>query len=305
MKPCNPERRTYLLAGLSLPGLLALPGCASPLSPSLDSTTSAAARDVLMASAKAHGIDALGKLRDLSISYTGEWRPVVDRLQPALVDASFRQGSQERLLLREGLVAQSHRGPGGTKQVVRRTDPPPQGEVRVWVNDEVARDTDRRNAAALVADGYSLFLLGPMLLAGRPLPMALTGVEAVGGFECDVVQMRLAPGLGFSAADRIAMFIDRRERLMRRVRFTLDGLESTRGAIAEVETFDHVRLHGVRWPTRFLERLLRPLPLPVHDWRLTGLDVDRGMTASELSGPVFTGAAVAPAAPFKQAAPAG
>ena len=84
-------------------------------------------------------------------------------------------------------------------------------------------------------------------------------------------------------------------RLMRRVRFSLDGLTSTQGAIAEVETFDHVSLHGVRWPTRFYERLLRPLPLPVHDWRLTGLDVNRGMVAADVAAAAFVGRAAAPA----------
>lgn len=114
--------------------------------------------------------------------------------------------------------------------------------------------------------------------------------------ECDVLRVRMAPGLGFSGSDRLALFIDRAERLMRRVRFSLDGLDSTRGAVAEVDTFDHAALHGVRWPTRFHERLLRPLPLTVHDWRLTGLDVNRGLGRAEVSGPAFEGRAAAAAA---------
>ena len=71
---------------------------------------------------------------------------------------------------------------------------------------------------------------------------------------------------------------------MRRVRFTLGGLESTRGAVAEVDTFDRITLLGVRWPTRFHERLLRPLPLHVHDWRLRGLDLNRGLKSADISG---------------------
>ena len=69
-------------------------------------------------------------------------------------------------------------------------------------------------------------------------------------------------------------------------------------AVAEVDTFDHAALHGVRWPTRFHERLLRPLPLTVHDWRLTGLDVNRGLEIAEVDGAAFAGKAAAPAAPL-------
>ena len=160
-------------------------------------------------------------------------------------------------------------------------------------------------AAALVVDGYSLFLLGPMLLAWhwaaeRSLVMGLASAErvAVDGREyaCDVLRASVAPGLGFSERDQLALFIDRYERLMRRVRFTLNGLQTTRGAVAEVDASEYVTLRGVRWPTRFHERLLRPLPLAVHDWRLTGLDLDRGLSAAEISGPTFQGRAVAPAA---------
>ena len=44
------------------------------------------------------------------------------------------------------------------------------------------------------------------------------------------------------------------------------------------------------------ERLVHPLPLPVHEWRITGLDVNRGYSPSDVLGPEFTGAAARPAA---------
>ena len=48
--------------------------------------------------------------------------------------------------------------------------------------------------------------------------------------------------------------------------------------------------------SRFFERLRKPIPnLPVHDWRLLGLDVNRGITAAEISGPEFSGKASPPA----------
>lgn len=300
----NPNclRRRLLLASLALP---ALGGCTTPLPPLSTQTTPPDAQALLAESAAAHGTAALSALSDLNVSYAGEWPPLIGRLQPALVDRGFRGGSEERLLLREGLVAQAHTGPDGRKQVVRQSAPGNQGSVRVWFNGDEARDDERRAAAALVADGYSLFLLGPMLLAGRWAAERSLVTERAGAeritldgreHECDVLRVRIAPGLGFSASDQLALFIGRESRLMRRVRFSLDGLDSTRGAIAEVDTFDHVARHGVRWPTRFHERLLRPLPLAVHDWRLTGLDVNRGLDRAELSGPAFEGRAAAPAA---------
>lgn len=303
-KRCRPTRR-LLLASLALAPTLG--GCAAPLRRLSRSTTSPDAQALLDASAEAHGLPSLLQMGDLSVSYAGRWPPLIGSLQPALVDAGFRGGSEERLLLRGPLVAaQSHGGPKGRKQVLRwHAAPRTEGEVRVWFNGEEARDGERRAAAALVADGYCLFLLGPMLLARRwaaerSLVMGRVGAERITvarrDHACDVLRVSMAPGLGFSERDELALFIDRDERLMRRVRFSLDGLDSTQGAVAEVDASDHVTRHGVRWPTRFHERLLRPFPLPVHDWRLTGLDVDRGLTRAEIDAPAFTGKAAAPAA---------
>ena len=289
-------RRLTLLGGLLAP---ALAGCAAPLAPLQTTRTTDAARALLAESAAAHGLAAFAALDDLNVSYLGAWRPVVGSLQPALVNAEFRGGSQERLLLRQNWVAQAHTGPAGQKQVLRQTD-----AVRVWFNGAESQDNDARHAAALVADDYGLFLLGPMLLAGntagRTLVMETAAPETLEQdgqeYPCDVLRVRLVPGLGLSARDEIALSIDRAEKLMRRVRFSLDGLDSTQGAVAEVDTQNHVMRHGVRWPTRFHERLLRPLPLPVHDWQLTGLDVNRGLTPDDIAGPTFTGRAIPPAA---------
>jgi hypothetical protein len=295
----NPLRRRLLMTSFALP---ALAGCATPLQSLSAAATPPDARQLLQASAEAHGLAAFSSMHDLCVAYAGTWRPIVDRLQPALVDAGFRGGSEERLLLGQGLVAQTHRGPRGVKHVVRETAPNAVGSVRVWFNEAETRQAEPCAAAALVVDGYSLFLLGPLSLAGRlaadagALRMAVADrVRLVSGrvqHECDVLRVRLTPGIGFSTADDLELFIDVKRRLMRRIRFSLEGLESTRGAIAEVDTFDHVVLHGVVWPTGFYERLRRPFPLPVHDWRLTGLDVNRGLTAAELRGPAFSGLAI-------------
>ena len=298
MLPEHPLRRRHALAALALP---LLPGCSAPLPVSLAAQSSPAALGVLHDSAAAHGQDALARLDDVSVRYSGTWRALVARLQPALVDPGFRDGSEERLLLRESCLAQAHRGSAGTKQVWRRTVAGGTGEVRVWYNAEEVHDAQRRDASALVADAYSLFLFGPLVLTGRwaaerTLTLELGGVETLHDRECDVVQVRCVPGLGFAASDRLALWVDRRDRLLRAVRFSLDGLEATVGAIAQVDLFDHRSLHGVQWPTRFAERLVRPAPLPVHDWTLDGLDVNRGLERAEIDTVAFTGRARAPAA---------
>ena len=293
-----PMTRRLLLGALASPALIVLPGCSSPLPVSLNATTSAGAKALLNESAVVHGLESFKKINDVSVSYDGEWRALIGKLEPALVDPNFRGKSEERLLLREGLIAQSHRGTDGRKQVLRRAVAGSSGEVRVWFDGEEARDSERRRAAALVADSYALFLLGPMLLVDRSLVLELAEIEWVNEHACDVLRVQLAPGLGLSRVDRIALFIDRKERLLRRVRFPLDELQSAPDAIAEVEMYDHVTLHGVRWPTRFYQRLVRPIRLPLHDWHVTGLDVNRGMSAADLSGVEFTGAARAAAAPM-------
>jgi hypothetical protein len=303
---------------------------------------SAHANALLDEAAAAHGAAAFASIDDLNVSYSGRWHGLVARLQPALVDAGFRGSSEERLLPNAGLVAQAHTGPAGCKHVIRQMPmrqipaaaPPPvtaaappsapaagadarpsatqrddrqTGEVRVYFNGVESTDREQRAAAALVVDGYALFLLGPLLLdrawmTQRGLVAEWGGearIRVAGRTErCDVLQLRLTPGLGCAGADRLAVYIDRRERLMRRVRFTLNGLESTQGAVAEVDCSEHLTRFGVVWPTRFQERLLRPLPLEVHDWRLTGLDINRGYTANDLAYLVFAGRAFPPALPL-------
>jgi hypothetical protein len=263
------RRRPLLAAPLALP---ALGGCAAPLPEVAAPATTREAQALLEASAAAHGLAAFRTIGDVSVRYAGDWPPLIDRLQPVLVDRGFRSRSEERLLPRAGLVAQAHEGPAGRKGVVRRSAPGPRGEVRVWFNGEEARDEERRAAAALVADGYALFLLGPMLLASRwaaerALAMEPAGAERIASpdgrrHDCDVLRVRIAPGLGFSAADRLAPFIGREERLMRRVRFTLNGLDSTRGAVAEVDAFDHAALEARGGQRASTNACCAPCPFP-------------------------------------------
>jgi hypothetical protein len=292
----------YLLTRRTLLGAAALPipflsGCSTPLPLVSGAPNEPAAAKRLEESAQAHGLDAFRRLRDINISYDGQWRPLIDRIQPEVVDAGFRGPSQERLLPAAGILAQAYTGPRGRKQVHWRS---PRGgagtgTAKVWFNGVASTDTVALTAAALVAECYHLFLLGPLWLAGRGLAAQDAGTERVDGRLCDVVNVTLVPGLGFSAQDRVAMCIDKSDAVTRRMRFTLEGSAKTRGAVAETDTYDHERRHGVLWPMRSFERVVHPIALPAHDWHVTGLDVDRGYGPEALEGPAFSGAAAAPA----------
>ena len=297
----HPEaRRRLLLGALALSPLAAAPllgGCTTtpPLSPipPTESTQPAAAA-LLAESAAAHGLSAWRRVRDLSFSCRGEWRTLVDRLQPELVDARFRVSSEERLMPAEGLIAQIHTGPGGHKHVLRHQGRGERdtGSVEVAYNSLNTRDAALLQASALAADSSRLGLLGPLALVDGAHTLRLAGLEQVGEHACERLMVRLSPGLGLSPVDQLVLCIDRRTRLMRRVRFTIDGLASARGTLLELDTRDFQNIHGIEWPTRFHERMRRPVPhLPVRDWQLTGLDINRGMKAEDLGGGRFSGMA--------------
>lgn len=81
------------------------------------------------------------------------------------------------------------------------------------------------------------------------------------------------------------------------MRFALEGFVNTQGAVAEVDNFEHERRFGVVWPMRSIERIVRPISLPAHDWRVTGVDVNRGYEANDVTEASFQGAAAATATP--------
>ena len=296
--------RRSLLAAAALPWLGA---CSTPLPLGPRPSGDAAAAARMRESAEVHGLAAFRTLSDINVAYDGEWRPFVDRIQPEVVDAGYRGSSQERLMPEAGIVAQSYTGPKGSKFVSWRRgealpgaagNPPRPGEVAVWFNGARSNEANAQNAAALVAEGYWLFLLGPLSLVERGLAMQMAGSERVDGHLCDVIDVWLVPGLGRATTDRLAVCIDRADAIMRRVRFTLEGFVNTQGAVAEVDTYDHQRRFGVLWPMRSYERIVHPIALPAHDWRITGLDVNRGYAPEALAGPTFTGTAARPAAPL-------
>lgn len=287
-------RRVFLGAALPL-----LASCATPLPLGPRPPGDKAATLRLQESADAHGMGAYRGIHDISVAYQGQWRAFVNGIQPEVVDAGYRGGSQERILPAQALIAQAYSGPAGQKQVVWRRGsggPGQLGVVDVWRNGQPDTTVASLQAAALVAEGYGLFLLGPMWLVDRGLAVRSAGTQMVDGQLCDVVDVWLSPGLGEVAMDRVSLYIDRATDLTRRFRFTLEGTANTRGAVAEVDTFEHERRFGVLWPMRSYERVVHPIRLPAHDWHITGLDVNRGFGEADVSGAEFKGRAAAPAA---------
>lgn len=305
MQAHHPDRRLVLRAGLLAPAGLSACGTPLPLNPApAPEAAAAVARARLMESAQAHGLAAYQQYQDISVAYSGQWRPLINGIQPEVVDRAYRGPSEERLLPSRGAVAQSWRGsedPRLRKHVFwQRADAATArpDELGLWYDGKASTDAARAAASALVAECCGLFLLGPLWLVDRCMPFAVSGTERVNGRSCDAVQVWLQPGLGRSPQDRVTVLVDRDDHLTRRLRFTLEGFAGTRGAVAEVDWLAFSRRFGVLWPTHFYEEVVHPLRLPAHDWALVGLSVNRGFGLADLRGPGLSGTAATPAAPL-------
>jgi hypothetical protein len=254
-----------------------------------------AALALLDASQRAHGKEAFAAIRDLNVSYDGKWFPLVTRLQPVLTDITFRKSSEERTLFAEGVVAQTHTGEAGKKNVLRE-NAAAGATASVWYNGNPESNQEKVDAAHLVVEAYQLFLY-PAFYVQRASVIELAGSDNINGRDCDLLLAVLRPGIGRSREDRVVLYIDRQDKLVRRVRLTLEGLASTQGAVVDVDHGKFVEIAGVKWPTHFYEALVRPFPgLPAHDFSLTGLDVNRGLAKTDFVNGAFSERAVKPAA---------
>ncbi len=249
---------------------------------------------LLNESQRANGRKAFTKVHDLSVRYEGRWASIGPRFQPVLADTEFRRNSEERLLVGERIIAQEHSGPAGKKLIVRTP-----GRVSLAYNGTLSEDAEAKRAAALVADAYTLFLLGPFYFDRPGVVLTRNGESVVDKAVCDEVLAVLRPGFGEAKEDRVILFIDRSSKQLRRVRMTLSGLESTRGAEVDVTFRDFRTIGGIVWPTDFDERIRVPFDLHAHHWRLRGLEINRGFRASELTPGGLKGRAANPTAPMR------
>jgi len=256
-----PACTAILLASCSS---LPVPGSATAGAPS------EAARQILKQSAAAHG-DPWKKYREVEVAYTGEWAPLAVRLQPVLTDSGFRKSSVEIYQPAAGRVRQLHTGPLGTKTVDRRRP-----EIHVAFNGRTSTDPEVLDSAALVADAYTAFLFGPSWLSQKGADFRIIGERTLDGERCHLIAGRVSPGFGNSPEDDFIAWIGRDSLLMKRLQFTLNGLDSTRGADVDVTFSDFMKTaDGSVWPQHFVEYIHRPLLAKAHEWRMTSLRTAR------------------------------
>jgi len=255
-------RRRLLGRALALPlsPLLALAGCAAPWPevPAGPGSPSALAR--LRESADAHGLRGWQQLHDVNLGYSTLPWPAARGMQPG-------GPAQMRLLPASGVVA-------------LHADPMDPG------------------ATPLAASLQRLLLLGPLALADFNGLVNWAEPVTLDGRRCDHLHLPLAPGLGGTVADRLSLYIDRDQLVLRRLQVSLTALD--RAAIVTVDLAGHQRLHGVLWPLRFAT-VTGPV-LSGHlgggqalAWRIIGLDVNRGYPPEALQTQPWSGRAAAAA----------
>ena len=129
-------------------------------------------------------------------------------------------------------------------------------------------------AAALVAEAYQLFLLGPRYLDAHESGLRMLESRREDGRTYERLVARLRPGLGDSEEDVVELWVDAETALPHRVHFTLEGFPSTRGAHADTTYMHGMRVEGHWFPVEFRERVRGPLRLFAHEWRTSALSFD-------------------------------
>lgn len=239
----------------------------------------------------AHGGDIRDYPGDINLATDGRWYSLIQRIQPVVSDAAFRVTSEERYRPRDGIYAVRHRGPAGSKVVLRT-----RSGVTVHYNG-VAVDAgdERRRATAMTNDAFHLFHFGPSFVKHRATSMIRLPDTREGGRAYRRILATLRPGFGESDADQVVLWIDAGTSRLYRVHMTLEGFETTRGAHVDTTFLAYHQVGPFLLPSRFSERVRGPLRVMAHEWHVTGVDLDRGWTNAEVSGPDFSGRAAAAA----------
>ncbi|HEY0789946.1 MAG TPA: hypothetical protein VGD78_02670 [Chthoniobacterales bacterium] len=215
----------------------------------------------------AHGSASLVRFKAVGVGYTGRWGLFLNQLQPVLCDVRFRRDSDETYWLGSPHERLRYRGAGGEKLVEREP-----GKVRVIYNGNPEVTAEQAAAAALVADAYRMFLLGPQFFQERRAEFTVGSPRTLGGQPCTILNTTLRPGFGRSPADTVALWIDPTSHLIRRYGFTINGLSTTVGAYVDVTAERYVDRGGVRFATQFSEWVRQPLQIAAHKWHVVALE---------------------------------
>lgn len=245
-------------------------------------------------SLEAHGGDLRRHAGDINLSTDGRWYRLIQRIQPVVTDTGFRVKSEERYRPADGLYAVRHTGPDGTKHVVRTPD-----DLRVAYNGATTQDEDTLAATAMTNDAFRMFHFGPSFFLGRTTALERLPDARERGRRYHRLLATLQPGFGRAPRDHAVLWIDAEDARLFRIHQTLEGFPTTVGAHVDTTFLAYTRAGPYLFPVRFLERVRGPLRIKAHEWHVTGLDLDRGWTAADVTDPAgFSGTAAAPATPL-------
>lgn len=245
---------------------------------------------VFAACMEAHGGNVRDYPGDINISTNGQWYRLIQRIQPIVSDAGFRVTSEERYRPRDGLYSVHHEGPLGSKQVVRTPD-----GIAVYYNGKRESDPVKSRATAMTNDAFQMFHFGPSFFRARATTMLRIADAREEGRNYRRLLATVEPGFGEAAQDQVVLWIDAQTALLYRVHMTLNGFETTQGAHVDTTFLDYRKVGPFLLPVRFHERVRGPLRIDAHEWYTTGIDLDRGWSAADISSTEFEGAAAKPA----------
>jgi hypothetical protein len=240
-----------------------------------------------------HGGDLRAYPGDINLASVGEWYPLILRIQPVVTDSGFRIASEERYRPSEGLYAVRYTGPQGVKHTVHSA-----AGLSLAYNGVPETDPVKRRATALTHNTFRMFHFGPSYFLDRTAAMVRLSDAKEDGQRYHRLLLTLRPGFGESDQDQAVLWIHTQTFRWFRVHQTLNGFESTQGAHVDTTFLAHKRVGPFLFPVKFIERVRGPLQIDAHRWQITGIDLDRGWSASDVTGKRFTSAAEAPATPL-------
>ena len=262
--------------------ILLLVGCAQT-SPQFearinDVSDGVSAQQIFENTFQRHGGEHLAELTDVNVAVDGEWYYLITKIQPDVTDEDYRQQSEERILLAPKFYAALYNGEAGSKQVLRSDQ-----STAVAYNGRQTTAPLKEGAAALTADAFYMFVLGPLALSEQVSNWKRLADGDWKGKSYYRINGELKPGIGQSDSDFITLWVDKQTDLTFRLHITLEGFDSTRGAHVDTSFLNYSKIGHFTLPTHFFERVLGPIKLNAHEWWYTGLDINRGLDGNDVS----------------------